>query len=146
MVLEEPSQFSMGQTAQSLTCPSWRNHILGWMTDLNMPLSCFREKMSGRPSVLSFLSRQRALRCFAAAEIFGQKHNNALKGDFSRGYNSSFLCDAIYHWSTCSSDGRERMKFVDVNFVHFIPVSSCLSKLQRQVDNIRVPGGLNKSS
>ena len=24
-----------------------RNHIQGWMTDLNMLLSCFREKMSG---------------------------------------------------------------------------------------------------
>ena len=26
--------------------PSWRNHIQGCMTDLNMLLSCFREKMS----------------------------------------------------------------------------------------------------
>ena len=25
---------------------SWRNHIQGWMTGLNMLLSCFREKMS----------------------------------------------------------------------------------------------------
>ena len=46
VVLEVPSQFSMGQTVQSLTCSIWRNHIQGWMTDLNMLLSCFREKMS----------------------------------------------------------------------------------------------------
>ena len=40
--LEVPSQFSKEQTLQSLTCS-----IMGWMTDLNMLLSCFREKMSG---------------------------------------------------------------------------------------------------
>ena len=49
MVLEVPSQFSMGQTVQSLTCSIMENHIQGWMTDLNMLLSCFREKMSGLP-------------------------------------------------------------------------------------------------
>ena len=29
--MEEPSQFSLGQTAQSLTVPPLRNHIKGWM-------------------------------------------------------------------------------------------------------------------
>ena len=30
--MEEPSQLSVGQTAQSLTCSSWKNHMQGWMT------------------------------------------------------------------------------------------------------------------
>ena len=55
MVLEVASQFSMGQIVQSLTCSIMeklgRNHIQGWMIDLNMLLSCFREKMSGCQSV-----------------------------------------------------------------------------------------------
>ena len=46
MVLEVPSQFSLGYTAQSLTCSSWRNHIQGWMNDLNMLLSCSGSTMS----------------------------------------------------------------------------------------------------
>ena len=29
---EEPSHFSVGQTSQSLSDPSWRNQIQGWMT------------------------------------------------------------------------------------------------------------------
>ena len=44
MVLEVPRQFSVCQTAQSLTCSIMKKR---WVTDLNMLLSCFREKMSG---------------------------------------------------------------------------------------------------
>ena len=51
MVLEVPSQFYLGQTVQSLTCSSWRNHIQGWMTDLNMLLSCLRTKMSAKRGI-----------------------------------------------------------------------------------------------
>ena len=32
--------------------PSWRNHIHGWMNDLNMVLSCFRTKMSALREVM----------------------------------------------------------------------------------------------
>ena len=45
--MEVPSQFSMGQTAQSLTCSIMEKSHTGLDDCLNMLLSCFREKMSG---------------------------------------------------------------------------------------------------
>ena len=41
--MEEPTQFSVGQTA--LSSPSWISHIQGWMT-LNVLLPCSRKRMS----------------------------------------------------------------------------------------------------
>ena len=45
--MEEPSQFSMGQTAQSLTCSITEKPHTGLDDCLNMLLSCFRKRMSG---------------------------------------------------------------------------------------------------
>ena len=47
MVLEVPSQFSMGQTVQSPTCSIMEKPHTGLDDYLSMLLSCFREKMSG---------------------------------------------------------------------------------------------------
>ena len=45
---EEPSQFSMGQTAQSLTCFIMENHDTGLDKCLRILLSCFRARNSDR--------------------------------------------------------------------------------------------------
>ena len=44
---EEPSQFSAGQTAQSLTCSMMEEPHTGLDDCLNMLLPCFRKRMSG---------------------------------------------------------------------------------------------------
>ena len=46
--MEEPSQFSVGQTAQSLTCPRLEKPHTGLDDCLIMLLSCFRKRMSGQ--------------------------------------------------------------------------------------------------
>ena len=47
MVLEVPSQFSMGQTVKSLTCSIKEKPHTELDNCLRILLSCFREKMSG---------------------------------------------------------------------------------------------------
>ena len=44
--IEEPRQFSVGQTAQSLTCSIMENPHTGLDDCLNMLLSCFRKRLS----------------------------------------------------------------------------------------------------
>ena len=63
MVLEVPSQFSMGQTVQSLTCSIMEKPHTGWMTDLNRLLWCFREKMSGLSAMN--ISREHLINIFS---------------------------------------------------------------------------------
>ena len=46
--MEEPSQFSMGQTAQSLTCPIMEKQHTGLDDCLRMLLACSRKRMSVR--------------------------------------------------------------------------------------------------
>ena len=46
---KQPSQFSMGQTAQSITCSIMEKPHAGLDDCLNMLLSCFRKRMSVRP-------------------------------------------------------------------------------------------------
>ena len=45
--MEEPSQFYVGQTAQSLTCSIMEKPHTGLDDFLNMLPSCFRKRMSG---------------------------------------------------------------------------------------------------
>ena len=45
--MEEPSQFSVGQTAQSLSCSVMEKPHTGWDDCLVILLSCFRKRMSG---------------------------------------------------------------------------------------------------
>ena len=45
--MEEPSQFSVGQTAQSLTSSIAEKPHIGLDDCLNLLLSCFRKRMSG---------------------------------------------------------------------------------------------------
>ena len=48
----EPSQFSVGQTAQSLICSIMEKPLTGLDDCLNMLLACFRKRMSApRPSL-----------------------------------------------------------------------------------------------
>ena len=51
---EEPSQFSVGPTAQSLTCSIMEKPHTGWDDCLNMLLSCFIKRMSA-PSASAVL-------------------------------------------------------------------------------------------
>ena len=44
--MEEPKQFSVGKTAQSLTCTIMEKPHAGLGDCLNMLLSCFRKRMS----------------------------------------------------------------------------------------------------
>ena len=48
--MEEPSQFSVGQTAQSLTCYIIEKPHTGFKDCLNMLLSYFRKRMSALES------------------------------------------------------------------------------------------------
>ena len=52
--MEEPSQFSVGSTAQSLTCSIMEKPHTGWDDCLNMLLSCFIKRMSA-PSASAVL-------------------------------------------------------------------------------------------
>ena len=45
--VEEPSQFSVGQTAQRLNCSIMEKPHAGLDNCLNILLSCFRKRMSG---------------------------------------------------------------------------------------------------
>ena len=46
--MEEPSQFSVGQAAQNLTCSIMENPLTGLDDCLNMLLSCSSEEISGQ--------------------------------------------------------------------------------------------------
>ena len=58
--MEEPSQFSVGQTAQSLTCSIMDKPHTGLEDCLRMLLSCFRKRMPGGNEVTS---ASKGLRC-----------------------------------------------------------------------------------
>ena len=47
--MEEPSQFSVGQTAQSLTCSIMEKSHTGFDDCLRILLSCLRKRMSAGP-------------------------------------------------------------------------------------------------
>ena len=49
--MEEPSQFSVGQTAQNLTCAIMEKPHTGLDDCLNMLLSCFRKRLSVQEGV-----------------------------------------------------------------------------------------------
>ena len=93
-----PNQFFMGQLVQSLTSEA-RNHIQGWMTDLNMLLSCFRENMTAAkesPQRISLSTDHIAIGMVGSSDIA----SNLLVGGFSEsllakvGWEGYFPCVA----------------------------------------------------
>ena len=71
--MEEPSQFSVGQTAQSLTCSIMEKPLAGLDDCLDMLLSCFRKRMSGLDVLVQAVPGPEGLRAelFLALKLLG---------------------------------------------------------------------------
>ena len=70
---EDPRQFSMGQTAQSLTCSIMGKPLAGLDDCLDMLLSCFRKRMSGLDVLVQAVPGPEGLRAelFLALKLLG---------------------------------------------------------------------------